>query len=266
MAETAETAETVEPTLAELAEFAVDLAWKAGRKTLSYFQTGISAEEKADGTPVTLADREAERVLREGVRNRFPDDSLVGEEYDDELGQGSRTWIFDPIDGTKGFVHGVPLYSVLVAMVEDDRPRIGVIHLPGLAETVYAFEGGGCWWNGRRARVSSVDRVDQALVLCSDFPGQEQKNTPHRLFDRARLRRTWGDAYGYAMVATGRADVMVDPEVAPWDVAAIQPILEEAGGQFSSFEGQARFDAGSGIGTNGRLHDEVLELVRPFPS
>ncbi len=252
----------VEPTLAELAEFAVDLAWKAGRKTLAHFQTGITAEQKSDGTPVTLADREAEKVLREGVRGRFPDDSLVGEEYDDEIRPGRRTWIFDPIDGTKGFVHGVPLYSVLVAMVEDDRSKIGVIHLPGLGETVHAFEGGGCWWNGRRARVSKVDRVEQALVLCSDFPGQEQRRTPQRLYDRARLRRTWGDAYGYAMVATGRAEVMVDPEVAPWDVAAIQPILEEAGGRFTSFEGERRFDAGSGIGTNGRLHEEVLELVR----
>ena len=251
-----------EPGLAELAEFAVELAWKAGRRTLAYFQAGVAVEEKQDGTPVTLADREAERVLREGVRERFPNDSLVGEEYGEELTAGRRTWIFDPIDGTKGFVHGVPLYAVLVAMVEDGRPRLGVIHLPGLSETVYAFEGGGCWWNGRRARVSDVDSVDRSLVLCSDFPGQEQLNTPTRLYDRARLRRTWGDAYGYAMVATGRAEIMVDPEVSPWDVAAIPPILSEAGGRFSCFDGSESFDAGSGVGTNGRVHDEVLELIR----
>lgn len=251
-----------EPSLEELAEFAVDLAWKAGRRTLAFFQTGVAAEEKRDGTPVTLADREAERVLREGVRERFPDDSLQGEEYDDEIGTSSRTWIFDPIDGTKGFVHGVPLYSVLVAMVEDGRPKLGVIHLPGLNETVYAFLNGGCWWNGRRARVSAVDRVEQALVLCSDFPGKEQgERTPERLFEKARLRRTWGDAYGYALVATGRAEVMVDPIVAPWDVAAIEPILREAGGRFTSFEGEDRFDGGSGVGTNGLVHDEVLSLL-----
>lgn len=251
------------PSLSELAEFAVDLAWQAGRRTLAYFQAPVPVEEKQDGTPVTLADREAERVLREGVRARFPDDALMGEEYDDEPGTSGRTWIFDPIDGTKGFVHGVPLYSVLVALVEHGRPRLGVIHLPGLSETVHAFEGGGCWWNGRRARVSDVASVDQALVLCSDFPGQEQRNTPRALYDKARLRRTWGDAYGYAMVATGRADVMVDPEVAPWDVAAVMPILHEAGGRFTSFEGADRYDVGSGIGTNGRLHDEVLQLVAP---
>ena len=250
-----------EPSLAELAEFAVDLSWKAGRRTLAYFQAGVAAEEKDDGTPVTLADREAERVLREGVHERFPNDTLVGEEYGEDQGNSSRTWVFDPIDGTKGFVHGVPLYSVLVAMVEDGRPKIGVIHLPGLGETVYAFEGGGCWWNGRRARVSTVDRVDQSLVLCSDFPGQEQENTPERLYDKARLRRTWGDAYGYAMVATGRAEIMVDPVVAPWDVAAIPPILQEAGGRFSAFDGDPSYEAGSGIGTNGLVHDEVLELV-----
>lgn len=252
-----------EPSLAELAEFAVDLAWQAGRRTLAYFQAGVAAEEKDDGTPVTLADREAERVLREGVRARFPDDSLVGEEYGEDLAAGPRTWVFDPIDGTKGFVHGVPLYSVLVAMVEDGRPKIGIIHLPALGETVYAFEGGGCWWNGRRARVSSVDKVADALVLCSDFPDHEQPNSARRLYEKARLRRTWGDAYGYAMVATGRAEIMVDPIVAPWDVAALPPILSEAGGRFSTFDGGSDYAAGSAIGSNGLVHDEVLDLVRP---
>ena len=251
-----------DPSLAELAEFAVDLAWQAGRRTLAYFQAGVAAEEKDDGTPVTLADREAERVLRQGVRARFPGDSLVGEEYGDELTGGSRTWVFDPIDGTKGFVHGVPLYSVLVAMVEDGRPKIGVIHMPALGETVYAFEGGGCWWNGRRARVSRVSKVAESLVLSSDFPGHEQPKNVDPLYEKARLRRTWGDAYGYAMVATGRAEVMVDPVVAPWDVAALPPILAEAGGRFSTFDGRPDYDAGSAVGSNGLVHDEVLALLR----
>jgi histidinol phosphatase-like enzyme (inositol monophosphatase family) len=247
--------------LAELHRFAVDLAWLGGRRTLAWFQAPLEAETKADGTPVTLADRECERVMRETIRARFPDDALVGEEYGDSAGSSDRTWILDPIDGTKAFVHGVPLYSVLVAVAIEGRPRVGVIHLPGLGETVSAFAGGGCWWNGRRAEVSKTEHVADALVLSSDFPGHEQARTPDRLYAAARLRRTWGDAYGYALVATGRGDVMIDPEVAPWDVAAVQPIIEEAGGRFTDLDGRPVHDAGSGLATNGRLHEEALALV-----
>ncbi|MEM8930027.1 MAG: inositol monophosphatase family protein [Acidobacteriota bacterium] len=250
------------PSLPELTEIAVDLAWKAGRRTLAAFQIGVEVEAKADGTPVTRADRDAEDFLRRAIRERFPDDGVFGEEFGEEPGSSGRTWVIDPIDGTKSFVHGVPLYAVLVAVVIDGRSDIGIIHLPGLGETVHAHRGGGCWWNGRRARVSQVERVEQALVVTSDFPGQEQERTPTRLYDAARLRRTWGDAYGYALVATGRAEVMVDPEVAPWDVAAVQPIIEEAGGRFTDRDGVARYDGGSGLATNGRLHDQALDLMR----
>lgn len=249
------------PSLDELHRFAVDLAWQGGRRTLAYFQAPVETEWKADGTPVTLADRECERVLREAIRARYPDDALIGEEYEDEPGTTGRAWILDPIDGTKAFVHGVPFYGVLVAVAIDDRARVGVVHFPGLGETVSAWSGGGCWWNGRRARVSQTARIEEALVLSSDFPDHEQASTPSALYAAARLRRTWGDAYGYALVATGRADVMVDPEVAPWDVAAVQPILEEAGGRFGSTTGEPTFAAGSGLGTNGLLHERALELI-----
>ncbi|MEM1201624.1 MAG: inositol monophosphatase family protein [Acidobacteriota bacterium] len=249
--------------LEALRDLAVDLAWRAGRRTLAYFQAGVEVEAKADGTPVTRADREAEALLRREIRSRYPDDALRGEEYDDEAGSTGWTWVLDPIDGTKSFVHGVPFYSVLVAVCEGTRPVVGVIHLPGLGETVAAHRGGGCWWNGRRARVSETPRVAEALVVTSDFPGSEQAHTPTRLYDAARLRRTWGDAYGYAMVATGRADVMIDPEVAPWDVAAVQPVVEEAGGRFTDLGGTASPWNGNAVATNGHLHDEVLRLVGP---
>lgn len=251
-----------DPSLADLADLATAWACRAGRLTLAHFQAGVEIQTKADGTPVTRADRDAEIFLRRSIRERFPADGLFGEEFGEESGSSGRVWVLDPIDGTKSFVHGVPLYAVLVAVVIEGRAEVGVIHLPGLGETVRAHRGGGCFWNGQRARVSTVDRVEDALVLTSDFPQREQARTPDRLYDAARLRRTWGDAYGYALVATGRADVMVDPEVAPWDVAAVQPILEEAGGRFTDLEGEARFDGGGGLATNGRLHDEALALVR----
>ncbi|MDA8021046.1 MAG: histidinol phosphate phosphatase [Thermoanaerobaculia bacterium] len=246
----------------------MDLAWQAGRITLRHFQVGVEVDAKADGTPVTRADRDAERFLRDAIGARFPDDAVVGEEDEDRPGTSGRTWILDPIDGTKAFVHGVPLYSVLVAVAfaEDPgashpAPRVGVVHHPGLGETVSAYVNGGCWWNGRRAAVSPTTRLEDALVTTSDFPDHEQPVDLERLYAAARLRRTWGDAYGYSMVATGRADVMIDPIVAPWDVAAVIPIVEEAGGRFSSLDGRPGPWHGHGVATNGLLHDEVLELL-----
>lgn len=235
---------------------------------MRHFQVGVEVDTKADGTPVTLADRDAETFLRAAIAERFPDDAVVGEEHENRAGTSGRTWILDPIDGTKAFVHGVPLYSVLVAVALDDgsaqagpMPAVGVIHLPGLGETVSAYRGGGCWWNGRRARVSSTERLADALVTTSDFPGHEQPAGVDNLYASARLRRTWGDAYGYALVATGRADVMVDPIVAPWDVAAVLPVVEEAGGRFTSLDGRPGPWHGHGVATNGRLHDEVLAAL-----
>ncbi|MCG8462500.1 MAG: inositol monophosphatase family protein, partial [Holophagales bacterium] len=241
---------------------AVEFAWRAGRRTLAWFQTPLAPEEKADGTPVTLADRECERVLRESIRAQYPEDGLIGEEYGEDRSSTERTWILDPIDGTKSFVRGVPLYAVLVAVAIEGVPKVGVIHLPALGETVSARQGGGCYWNGRRSRVSDLEHLDRALVLTSDFPGHEQARTPSRLYAAAGLRRTWGDAYGYAMVATGRAEIMVDPEVAPWDVAAVAPIVEEAGGRFTSLDGDPSVFAGSGLATNGLLHEAALELAQ----
>ena len=258
-----------EPTLQAIAEIAADLAWQAGRRTLAYFQAPIPIEEKDDGTPVTLADREAEQLLRSEIRRRFPKDGLIGEEYGEDLstGETGRTWILDPIDGTKSFVHGVPLYAVLIGVTVDrgsgPRAKVGVIHLPGLGESLVAWRGGGCWWNGRRARVSETRRIADSTVLTSDFPSHEQPDSAKRLYRAAKIRRTWGDAYGYSLVATGRADVMVDPIVSAWDVAAVQPILEEAGGRFTDLTGAPTHDLGSGVGTNGHLHDDVLSLLDP---
>ena len=251
--------------LSEAAAFAVDAAFIAGRRTLTYFQTPVDVDRKDDGTPVTRADRECEQCLRRLIQQRFPDDGLLGEEYGEETGSSGRTWILDPIDGTKSFIHGVPLYAVLVALAVEEEAVVGVIHLPGLGETVSAFKDGGCQWNGRRARVSTTASLDEAMVVTSDFPGVEQPGdrgeAASRLYRAARLRRTWGDAYGYALLATGRADVMVDPIVAPWDVAAVQPIVEQAGGRFTCFDGEATYSAGHAVGTNGVLHDTVLEIL-----
>lgn len=249
------------PSLAELHQFAVDIAWEAGRGTLVHFQTGVVAEQKGDGTPVTKADREAEALLRRRIRERFPEDGLLGEEYGEEPGTSGRTWILDPIDGTKSFVHGVPLYGVLIGLAIGGEPQVGVIFLPALGEMCSAYRGGGCHLNGRRARVSPAKALAEATVCSSDLP-LDPAEPMHRLFRAARLRRTWGDAYGYVLVATGRADLMVDSRLSIWDLAALIPVIEEAGGVITDFEGRPGLEGKSAVAAAPALHREALELLR----
>lgn len=253
------------PPLQELLEFAVDAAWQAGRITLGYFQTGLVAERKADNTPVTAADRGAEQKLRTLISQYWPDHGILGEEFGHQKGGSSLTWILDPIDGTKSFVRGVPLYAVLVAMVDgDSAPLLGVAHFPALNETVYAARGQGCYLNGLRAHVSSVQRLEDALLLTSEldnFTSQGKGDAWQRLLAATAVQRTWGDSYGYALVATGRAEVMLDPAMAIWDCGPHQVILEEAGGTFTDWQGTPTIRGGNSIATNGLLYEDVLKLV-----
>lgn len=250
--------------LQNLLEFALDAAWNAGHVTLRYFQTDVDVERKGDESPVTIADREAEQALRMHIERRWPDHGIIGEEFETIEGTSSLTWILDPIDGTKSFIHGVPLYGTLVAVVDDGEPLVGVVHFPGLNETVYAAKGQGCFWDGRRARVSAVDDLSEATLLTSGL----KHFTPHgkteawnRLLEATGVQRTWGDAYGYALVATGRADVMVDPVMSVWDAAPLQVLLEEAGGHFTDWQGNATIHGDEGIATNAALFEQVMALL-----
>lgn len=244
---------------------AVELARTAGRSTLRWFRSrDLAVEAKDDGTPVTVADREAERLVRGELARRYPDDGVVGEEEADRTGTSGRTWTVDPIDGTKAFTHGVPLYSTLLALQDRYGPALGVIDLPALGETVWAGRGIGCFRNDEAARVSTRRELGGAYVMTSAVdhwpPGALD-----RLHGAGAVVRTWGDGYGYALVASGRVDAMVDPAAAPWDVAAMPVILAEAGGRFSDISGRPGFDSGSasGVATNGHLHDALLALLAP---
>jgi histidinol phosphatase-like enzyme (inositol monophosphatase family) len=253
------------PALNDYLEFALDAAWQAGKITLGHFQTGIAFEKKADNSPVTLADQQSERKLRELINRRWPEHGIIGEEFGEEAGSSGLTWIVDPIDGTKSFVHGVPLYGVLVALAEGDRALVGVAHFPALNETVYAARGMGCYWNGRRAHVSTVNNLADATLLASDINTYAQFGKAkawQRLLDATAIQRTWGDSYGYALVATGRADLMVDPWMALWDCGPFQVILEEAGGTFTNWNGYSTLHAGEAIATNGVLFETVMGLVK----
>ncbi len=248
--------------LNDLLDFAVDAAWQAGRITLRHFQAGVAVEEKADASPVTVADRGAEEKLRELIKARFPDDAILGEEHGEEEGTSGRRWIVDPIDGTKSFVHGVPLYGVMVGLEIEDSPSVGVVNFPALGEMICAAKGLGCTWNGRTAKVSEVSDLSEATVLYTDpenWYGKEAGSK--RLRERAKLVRGWGDCYGHVLVATGRAEVMMDPIMNVWDSAALAPILEEAGGTFTDWQGNATILVDEAVATNGVLFDEAMEKL-----
>ncbi|MGD8278213.1 MAG: inositol monophosphatase family protein, partial [Gemmatimonadota bacterium] len=175
-------------------------------------------------------------------------------------------WFFDPIDGTRAFVRGVPLYGVMIAMVEAGEPVLGVVHLPALEETVYAARGEGCRWNGAPARVSGVADLGDALVLttgdASTTGGDRQAAGWDRLRGRGAMCRTWGDCYGYVLVATGRAEAMIDPVLNTWDAAALFPIIEEAGGVVTDLAGLRRFDGGHLVATNRALGNEIRTILQ----
>jgi histidinol-phosphatase len=258
----------VSPATVRELDFAVEVAWRAGRAALAHYQTGIAAEVKPDNSPVTLADQAAERIARDLIATRFPDDAILGEEQGETGAGADRRWILDPIDGTRTFLRGVPLFGVLIALEVDGRAALGVMHFPAFDETVYALRGAGCWWNGRRARVSDIASLDTALVLTTDTANITRRGLHDgwgRLAGRAGLVRTWGDCYGYALVATGRAEAMLDPIMSLWDAAALAPIIEEAGGVFSPWPGAGGAAHESAVATNAALADTVRDLLGSRP-
>ena len=232
------------------------LAKLAGDVALAHFRSNLSVETKADGSPVTVADRAAETAAREWVRAHFPDDGVLGEEFGEERPGASRRWVIDPIDGTKSFVRGVPLWGSLVALCEGDTVLAGAAYFPAVNEMLAAAPGGGAWWNGVRCSVSTESRLDRATVLTTDERFRERPERREgwrQLSAAASVSRSWGDCYGYLLVATGRAEVMADPILSPWDAAALQPIIVEAGGVFTDWTGQPTAFGGSAVATNAAL-------------
>jgi histidinol phosphatase-like enzyme (inositol monophosphatase family) len=250
--------------LRDLREFAAELAWQAGKLTLRYFQTDFTTEYKEDRSPVTIADREAERLMRELIEARYPDHSILGEEEGETRPGATFRWIIDPIDGTKTFVRGVPMYAVLVGLEREGETVAGAINIPALGELLHAARGEGCSWNGRRARVSNVASLGDALLLATDAESMARHGRAaayRRMVAATRLQRSWGDAYGYVLLATGRAEVMLDPIVSVWDCAALLPVVTEAGGSFTDWSGAQTIHAGEAIATNRLVYDQLLALV-----
>jgi myo-inositol-1(or 4)-monophosphatase len=256
-------------------EFALDVAKKAGELILGYYQSkSLQVESKRDSSPVTAADREAEALIRTSIVREFPGDGVMGEELGAFPSANGFKWILDPVDGTKSFIHGVPLFGTLIGLEFDKRLVLGACRFPALNEVVYAQQGEGAWWqdgNGRErpAHVSRVVRLSDALLCITTISGF-QRIGRYETFEKVRsavkLTRGWGDCYGHALVATGRADVMIDPLMNPWDAAPFIPILQEAGGHFLDWEGQPSIYSGNGISVNDALKDNVLDLLHPGES
>jgi histidinol phosphatase-like enzyme (inositol monophosphatase family) len=255
-------------------DLAVSAGKEAGRLTLRYFQQdNYQVERKSDASPVTIADRFAEQLLRERIAAAFPQDGILGEELGRADGSSGFTWILDPIDGTKSFISGVPLYGTMVAVEHEGRALIGFVFMPGLDEGIFAAVGQGAWsWRSdqeaRRVHVSQKSRLAEGLFLFSQVDSFAHRGAGaafEALQKAAYITRTWGDCYGYLLVATGRAEVMVDPIMNVWDSAAVQPIVEEAGGTFTDWQGNPTIHAGEAIATNRLLLDEVLAITRRYP-
>jgi len=242
-----------------------DVARIAGAIALESYGKGIEVEIKRDGSPVTAADRAAEVAAREWLARFFPDDEIVGEEFGASEPSGARRrWLIDPIDGTKSYVAGVPLWGTLIAVAEGERVLAGAINCAAAGELVAAARGAGAWRNGVRCRVSSIAKLEEATILTTDpqfrgFP--ERRAAWDRLADRARVVRCWGDCYGYLLVATGRADVMVDDRMNAWDSAALEPIIIEAGGVFTDWRNRPTAFGGDSIATNAALSNLVRDVL-----
>lgn len=246
-------------------DFTTSLAYRAGRITLGYFNTGVAAELKRDNSPVTAADRAAEGFIRGEIERVFPGHGIMGEEYGEDRRDGSAfRWIIDPIDGTKSFMRGVPLYGVLVGLEIEGTIRVGAAYFPPLDEMLSAAEGLGAWWNGRQARVSAVDTLKDACICYTSyhkFPAR-RPGVWERLASAAYMVRGWSDAYGYLLVATGRAEGCLDPTMAVWDCGPFPVIFREAGGFFGSWSGAEGHKHGEALGCNAAIKDELLTLLQ----
>ena len=246
-------------------DFMTETAFLAGQQTLAFFQTGIQAEFKIDRSPVTVADKKAEELIRSRIEQKYPGHALVGEEFGvSGPDKASHRWVIDPIDGTKSFLRGVPLYAVLIGLEIEGVVEVGAAYFPALNEMIAAATGEGCWWNGRRAHVSNVSKLENAWISFTDPASFAEfgKQAAWEKVQKASYYRTgWSDAYGYLLAATGRVDVMLDPIMAEWDCAPFPPILREAGGYFGDWQGNETIYHQEGLATNPSLLQEILPLL-----
>ena len=247
----------------ELLQAATEIAKIGGHHTLKYFKKNVEVISKADDSPVTIADKETEQIIRKEIQKRYPDHGIIGEEFGRTNEDSNIQWVLDPIDGTKSFIHGIPFYTTLIGILIDNEPQVGVIYAPALEELCAAAIGEGATLNGEPCKVRDTEQLEDATLLVTEiyrFKEMDQQEIFEELMSKTKLHRTWGDAYGHMMVATGRADVMYDPILNIWDAAALLPVMQEAGGVFSDIEGNETIHSGNGFSTNKALFPEIKKI------
>ena len=249
--------------MTDLYDFAQHLADLADEISMKYFRRDPKVRTKDDGTPVTEADEAIERVLRQEIRAAFPDHGILGEEEEERVGSSGSRWIIDPIDGTKNYSWGIPVWATLIAFERDGVVQLGVASAAALGERYTAGRGKGAMRNGEMIHVSNVDDLSKARVGFTSINGFERTGYADafsKLVGGARFDRGIGDFYGHVLVAAGSLDVMVEPSLRPWDLGPLLVIVEEAGGRLTDFGGNATIYGGCGLTSNGRLHTSVLAL------
>ena len=244
---------------------ALELADAADEITMKHFRLAtLEVRTKHDMTPVSEADEAVERMIRERLAKERPDDGIVGEEFG-ASGSSARRWIIDPIDATKNYVRGIPVFATLIALADGDRILTGVVSAPALGRRWSASAGSGAFCNGTAMRVSQISSLADAAIAYDSVTDFDKFGTADKFFSLVRScgrARGFGDFWIHMLVAEGAIEIAVEPQVAPWDMAAVQVIVEEAGGRFTNLRGEARHDGGSGVSTNGALHELVLEQMR----
>ncbi len=247
----------------ELESFAYALARESGTIIRRYFRQPMHVERKDDASPVTVADRRAEERMRELIGRAYPDHGIVGEEFDAVNPDAEYVWVLDPIDGTLNFIAGGWMFGTLIALLREGRPVLGVLHQPVLQELVLGSHR-GTFFNGRRVRARACSRLKQATLLCTDpYLVQAHQNAEgfERLRQRVRVYRGWSDCYGYALLAMGQADIVVDPIMQVWDIMALIPIVRGAGGTVTDYQGGDPTRGSSLVATGGQIHEKVIEVL-----
>lgn len=233
----------------------------------NYFhRRDFSVEQKSNNTPVTIADKEAERVMRELITKRFPDHGIIGEEYGSENENAEYVWVLDPIDGTIAFIHGVPLFTTLIALLKNGEPILGGINQP-IACLRAVGDNHTAWFNGEVTTMRKAESIDQSTILATDIGNIQRMHTKDgfdRVFNRAKLFRTWGDGFGYLLIASGKADIMLDARMAPWDILPVIPVVRGAGATITTFAGTDPVKGTSAVTAHPSLHAELMRELHPL--
>lgn len=249
--------------LPELRAFVESLAADSASVILPYFQAHTAVENKGDGSPVTVADREAEAALREAIMIAYPDHGIIGEEYGTHLPEADYQWVIDPIDGTKNFVAGTPMFGTLIGLMHHHKPILGAINFPVLGHLLLG-DGQSTTLNGKAVHLRACHSLEEATLLCTDHwnvANYHSMPAYESLTRRARLYRTWGDCYGYYLLATGHADIMLDPIMNLWDTVALIPIIEGAGGILTDWYGDNPLKGQGVVASNAVLHDALIHAL-----